>query len=482
MFLTMPGSARRTAMHKPSIAALGLAALLAGCAGLNPDYTRPTVDLPQAWRDAPAEGVRAQDAPWWKVYGDPVLDRLIDEALANNASAMLALARVDEARAALGATSAEQLPYVTAGANRNRTRLSQRGATPLPPGFGPEHNDTRVSADVSYEIDLWGRLRNATQAARAELLATEAAGETVRIALTSDVAQGYFALRALDAQLAATRRSLATRTEALELQKKRAELGDISEYDYRQLEADVAAERAQVPVLEQQRAQQENALAVLLGRSPRAIYEGALEAGTDPEEQTVAIVVPSGLPSDLLLRRPDLVQAEQTLVAANARVAVARAAYFPRISLTGSLGSESVALSDLFTGPAGIWQAAVAVGQPIYGGGRFDAQVEAAGARERQAFAQYRLAIQNAFRDVRNALVAQAKARERLAAEGDRAAALRTTLRFARLRYVNGMTSQLEVLDAERNLLAAEQNRIDALRAQRAAIADLFKALGGVWS
>ncbi|HYT86740.1 MAG TPA: efflux transporter outer membrane subunit [Burkholderiales bacterium] len=469
-------------MHKPAIAALGLAALLAGCAGLNPDYTRPAVDLPQAWRDAPAEGVRAQEAPWWKVYGDPVLDRLIDEALANNASVMLALARVDEARAALGATSAEQLPYVTAGANRNRTRLSQRGATPLPPGFDPEHNDTRVSADVSYEIDLWGRLRNATQAARAELLATEAARETVRIALTSDVAQGYFALRALDAQLAATRRSLATRTEALELQKKRAQLGDISEYDYRQLEADVAAERAQVPVLEQQRAQQENALAVLLGRSPRAIYEGALEVGTDPEEQTVAIVVPSGLPSDLLLRRPDLVQAEQTLVAANARVAVARAAYFPRISLTGSLGSESVALSDLFTGPAGIWQAAIAVSQPIYGGGRFDAQVEAAGARERQALARYRLAIQNAFRDVRNALVAQAKARERLAAEGDRAAALRTTLRFARLRYVNGMTSQLEVLDAERNLLAAEQNRIDALRAQRAAIANLFKALGGVWS
>ena len=469
-------------MHKPAIAALGLAALLVGCAGLNPDYTRPAVDLPQAWRDAPAEGVRAQDAPWWKVYGDPVLDRLIEEALANNASVMLALARVDEARAALGATSAEQLPYVTASANRNRTRLSQRGATPLPPGFDPEHNDTRVSADVSYEIDLWGRLRNATQAARAELLATEAARETVRIALTSDVAQGYFALRALDAQLAATRRSLATRTEALELQKKRAQLGDISEYDYRQLEADVAAERAQVPVLEQQRAQQENALAVLLGRSPRAIYEGALEAGIDPEEQTVAIVVPSGLPSDLLLRRPDLVQAEQTLIAANARVAVARAAYFPRISLTGSLGSESVALSDLFTGPAGIWQAAIAVSQPIYGGGRFDAQVEAAGARERQALARYRLAIQNAFRDVRNALVAQAKARERLAAEGDRAAALRTTLRFARLRYVNGMTSQLEVLDAERNLLAAEQNRIDALRAQRAAIADLFKALGGVWS
>jgi outer membrane protein, multidrug efflux system len=462
--------------------ALGLALLLAGCAGLKPDYTKPAVDLPAAWRDAPADGMQARDARWWKVYGDPVLDRLIDEALAHNANVMLAIARVDEARAALSATSADQRPQVNANASRSRTRVSQRGSTPLPPGVNPEFSDARVAAGVSYEIDLWGRLRNATQAARADLLASEAARETVLITLTSDVAQSYFSLRAFDEQLAATRRSLAARTEALGMQKRRFEVGDISEFDYRQLEADVAAERALMPVLEQQRAQQENALAVLLGKSPRAIYGGVLEAGSDPEGQTVAIVVPAGLPSDLLLRRPDLVQAEQTLIAANARVAVARAAYFPTLSLTGYLGSESVALSDLFTGPAGIWQAALAAGQPIYAGGRIDAQVQAAGARERQALAQYQLAIQNAFREVRDALVSQAKARERLEAERDRVAALRTTLRFARLRYQNGMTGQLEVLDAERNLLAAEQNRIDALRAQRAAIADLFKALGGVWS
>ena len=462
--------------------ALGLALLLAGCAGLKPDYTKPVVDLPAGWRDAPADGMQVRDAHWWKVYGDPVLDRLIDEALAHNANVMLAIARVDEARAALFVTSADQRPQVNANASRARTRVSQRGSTPLPPGVNPEFNDTRVTAGVSYEIDLWGRLRNATQAARADLLATEAARDTVLITLTSDVAQSYFSLRAFDEQLAATRRSLAARTEALGMQKRRFEVGDISEFDYRQLEADVAAERALMPLLEQQRAQQENALAVLLGQSPRAIYEGALEAGGDPEGETVAIVVPAGLPSDLLLRRPDLVQAEQTLIAANARVAVARAAYFPTLSLTGYLGSESVALSDLFTGPTGIWQAALAAGQPIYAGGRIDAQVQAAGARERQALAQYQLAIQNAFREVRDALVSQAKARERLEAESDRVAALRTTLRFARLRYQNGMTGQLEVLDAERNLLAAEQNRIDALRAQRAAIADLFKALGGVWS
>jgi len=467
-------------MHKLSI--LGFALLLAGCTGLKPDYTKPAVDLPTGWRDAPADGVQARDARWWKVYGDPVLDSLIDEALANNANVMLAIARVDEARAALSVTSADQRPQVDAAANRSRSRVSQRSAVPLPPGTNPEFNNTRVTVGVSYEIDLWGRLRNATLAARADLLATEAARETVLITLTSDVAQAYFALRAFDGELAATRRSIAARSEALGMQKRRFEVGDISEFDYRQLEADVAAERALLPVLELQRAQQENALAVLLGKSPRAIYEGALEAGSDPEGQTAAIVVPAGLPSDLLLRRPDLVQAEQTLIAANARVAVARAAYFPTLSLTGSLGRESVALSDLFTGPAGIWQAALAAGQPIYAGGRIDAQLQAAGARERQALAQYQLAIQNAFRDVRNALVAQAKAREQLEAESERVTALRITLRFARLRYQNGMTGQLEVLDAERNLLAAEQNRIDALRAQRAAIADLFKALGGVWS
>src|SRR2546422_5224194 len=309
-------------MRKLSI--LGFALLLAGCAGLKPDYTKPAVDLPAGWRDAPADGVQARDARWWKVYGDPVLDRLVDEALAHNANVMLAIARVDEARAALSATSADQRPQVNASANHSRTRVSQRGPTPLPPGVNPEFNDTQVAVGVSYEIDLWGRLRNATQAARADLLATEAARETVLITLTSDVAQAYFALRAFDGQLEATRRSLAARrafdgqleatrrslaarSEALGMQKKRFDVGDISEFDYRQLQADVAAERALLPVLELQRAQQENALAVLLGKSPRAIYGGAIEAGSDPEDRTVAIVVPGGLPSDLLLRRPDLV-------------------------------------------------------------------------------------------------------------------------------------------------------------------------------
>ena len=469
-------------MSRLPIVSLSLVAALAACTSLDPNYSRPKLDLPAGWRDTPADGAKAQAAEWWKMYDDPVLDRLVEEALANNANLMLAAARVEEARAIVSATAADQRPQVSANAERSRTQFSQRAPIPVPPGVGTRSSDTRVSLDVSYEIDLWGKLRNATAAARADLLASEAASETVRVTLTADVAQGYFALRSFDGQLAATRRAVAARTESLAMQKKRFEVGDISEFEYRQLEAELAAERAQVPVLEQQRSQQENALAVLLGRSPRAIYESTLEAGSDPEEQAVAIAVPAGLPSDLLQRRPDIAQAEQNLIAANARIAVARAAYFPSISLTGFLGSESVALSDLFTGPAGIGQAAVALGQPIYAGGRLDAQVEAASARERQALALYQFAVQNAFREVRDALIAQVKARDRLDAERDRAAALQIALRFARLRYENGLSSQLEVLDAERNLLAAEQNRIDALRAQRAAIADLFKALGGVWS
>jgi multidrug efflux system outer membrane protein len=374
------------------------------------------------------------------------------------------------------------MPQVAASASRSRTQVSEVGATPLPPGFDRRVSDTRLAVGVSYELDLWGRLRNATQAARADLLASEAARETVRLALTSDVAQGYFAIRALDGEIVATRRALDARTESLGIQRKRRDLGDTSAFEYRQLEAEVAAERAQLPVLELQRAQQENVLAVLLGRSPREIYEGTLNAGSDSEDARTLVVVPSGLPSGLLLQRPDLVQAEQNLIAANARIGVARAAYFPDITLTGYLGSESIALSNLFKGPAGIWQLAATLTQPIFEGGRIEAGVQAANARERQALAQYEFAVQNAFREVRDALVSQVKARERLDAESERVVALRDAQGLAELRYRNGMTSQLELLDAQRNLLAAEQNQIDALRAHRAALADLFKALGGAWS
>jgi multidrug efflux system outer membrane protein len=459
--------------------AIAIAAALAGCAGTRPNYERPAIELPAGWA-APA-GISGAGVQWWKIYGDTALDKLVEEALASNANLALAVARVDESRAQVGLAQADQLPSVDAGFNRSRQQNSRSTATAFP-GVPREYNDYRATLSVSYELDLWGRLRNATTAARAELLASESARETVRITLAADVAQSYFALRAYDEQIAATRRSLDTRIESLGMQKKRLDVGAISEFDYRQLEAEVAAARGQLPQLERLRSQQENALAVLLGRSPKAIYEGAITRTGGSGGEPPALVVPTGLPSELLLRRPDLVQAEQRIVAQNARIAEARASLFPSITLTGLLGSESALLRNLFSGPAGLWSLAAAIAQPIYSGGRLDAGINAAQARERQALAQYQDAIQNAFREVRDAIVAQTKTREQFDAEDQRAVALRQALSLARLRYQNGMASQLDVLDVERNLLAAEQSRADSLRAQRAAIADLFKALGGGWT
>ena len=242
----------------------------------------------------------------------------------------------------------------------------------------------------------------------------------------------------------------------------------------------MAAARAQVPALEQRRASVEVALGVLLGRSPRAITNDSVALRKDAGELPIT-VIPEGLPSELLLRRPDIVQAEQTLIAANAQIGVARAALFPRIALTGFLGVGSGSLGNLFSG-AGIWQLAAGVAQPIFQGGRLRAEVDAVSARERQALAQYQKTVQVAFGEVREALVAQTRTREVFVAESERVAALRETLRLARIRFDNGLSSQLEVIDAERNLLQAELNRVDALRAQRAAVADVVRTLGGGWT
>ena len=323
-------------------------------------------------------------------------------------------------------------------------------------------------------------MRGAGKAARAELLATQAARETVRIALGADVVRSYFTLLALDEQLASTRRALTLREDNLRLQRVRNTAGLASDFQLRQLEAEVAAAQALAPALERSRTAEELALAVLLGRSPRAITESTVKRGSDRNEAP-APVAPEGLPSDLLLRRPDVVAAEQRLIAANARIGVARAAMFPRIALTGYLGSESGALRDLFSGPALIWQLAFGLAQPIFQAGRLSGEIEAVKAREQQALVQYQKAVQESFREVRQALSAQTHSREVFEAESARAASLRDALRLARIRFDNGLVSQLEVIDAERNLLAAELNRLDALRAQRVAVADLVRALGGGW-
>jgi len=452
-----------------------LLVLLAGCATPPPPQP-PKVELPSAWKESAPRF--AEDGRWWLVYQDVELDKLVDEAIARNTDLLIAAARVDEARALVADARGAQLPTVDAEGTAQRQRISQRTGNAFP-GIPTRFSDYRATLNVSWEVDIFGRLRANASAARADLQASEAAREGVRLALAAQVAKSYFSLRALDEQVTVTQRNIGLREDALGLQRKRFQGGVISEYDLRQLEAEAASVRAQLPPLERQRDAEEAALTVLLGRSPQQILEAGVSRTSLYDESLHAAVLPSGMPSELLLRRPDLVEAERSLAAANARVAAARADLFPSIVLTGTAGRESAALSNLFTGPAGIWLFAASITQPIFAGGRLEARTEAARARERAALAQYQKAIQNAFSEVRTALSDQTRSRESYEAEAAREEALAQSLRLARLRYQNGIASQLDVIDAERGLLAARIARVEALRAQRAAIADLFRALGG---
>lgn len=458
-----------------------LSAVLAGCA-VGPDYKRPAVELPQNYTVAP-QGVTATantaaaQTQWWTTFNDAALNVVVNEALKNNLDVVAAAARVAEARALLGLAISDQVPSVYAAAGRDRVRNSQSVAG-AGQGFPVYSSTNRISLNLSYEIDFWGKYRRATEAARADLMSIEANRDAVRLMMITQVVQGYFNLLSLDAKLVATEQAVKRGADALGLQQKRFDAGVISEFDFQQRSAEVDAARAQLPPLLSERGKQERALAVLLGRSPRAVVENRMERS--PTLAPVnAVVAPAGLPSDLLLRRPDLVDAEQKLAATSARIGVARAAYFPSISLTGLFGGESEALGDLFKGPARVWSFAGDLIQPLWGAGRVTRNVEAAEARNEQAVAQYKIAIANAFREVQDAIQAQSAAREVNEIEQRRVTSLSKTWDLAKLRYSNGIASQLDVIDAERNLLLAELNRIEAERSLRASVADLYKALGG---
>ena len=461
------------------LAAVMIGAVLAGCTTVGPDYKRPQVETPDQW---PGETTTvAISSIWWRAYGDPALDQMIDEALEHNLDLRQAIARVNEARAALGIARADQYPGVSANASASRNRASQDSVLSIPPGTDPEYSNYRATLNVSYEIDFWGKYRRATEAARATLLRSQFNREAVRLALIADVAKSYFSLRALDAQVAITRRTISTRQASTALQRMRFEAGVASELDLRQVEAEAAQAQALLPAIELLLAAQETALGVLLGRSPRAIVGQPVERGAALDALTVPPSVPSGLPSEMLERRPDLRQAEQSLVAANARIGQAKAAYYPSISLTGFFGGESATLSNLFNAQALTWQFAGSAAQTVFDAGRIESQVGVAEARQQLALAQYQSAIQNAFKDTLDALVAQRKARETMEAEQLRIDALQSAMKLAQLRYDNGISSLLDVLTAERALLDAQLNHVRAQRVQLAATADLFMALGGGW-
>ena len=464
-----------------AVALLFPACLLAACA-VGPDYKRPELALPESWpqqQDAAAQKANSADEQWWHLYADTILDQLEDEALAHNSDIQVAAARVLEVRAQLGIAQADQFPTVGANINESRTEYTLNGATPYPSTLPRIQSSYQATLNASYELDLWGKIRRATEAARADLLSAESAKETVRLTLTTQLAQQYFALVALDAQEAAIQRLLASRQERIGLNKKQVEVGVLSEYDLHQAEADVATVQSQLASIGLARNKQETALTLLLGRSPRDVMGGGELHRGSPSLPVVS--VPDGLPADLLLRRPDLRDAEQRLVSLNARIGVARAQYFPSLSLTGYAGGQSVSFSNLFSGPSRIFQFAANVSEPIFNAGRVGYLVDAAEARRDQALIQYKQAVANAFGDVRNALSAQSAAQQVLTYETTRSDALASAYKQAELRFQAGIASRLELLDVERNYLQAQLNRLDAERAQRSAVADLFKALGGGW-
>jgi len=445
--------------------------LLVSCT-VGPDYKRPDLDLPRDYGVTQSSATAPQK--WWSVFGDPVLDRMVDEALAANYDLKAAAARIENARGRLAIARAPLTPDVGVRGSVSRDRASALGSVPIPPDF-LETKTHRLELAASWELDFWGKYRRGSEAARAELVATEAGQEAIRLSLIGEVVRGYFALEALDRRLDVAERTLTGREKALEMQKVRLDAGAVSELEYRQVESDWLGARALVPALRQLRIRQEGALAVLLGRTPRDVMEARIDRGA-PGLPTVE--VPAGIPSDLLLRRPDVRVAEEQLHAANARIGVARAAYFPSITLTGYYGGESQALGDLFTAQARTWSIAGGLLQPLFAGGQIRGGVQAAEASTIEAEMTYRKAVANAFREVRDAIGAQSNLREVAVAQRGRETALERTYELARLRYDNGAVSLFDVLDTERQLLLVRLEAIDADRDRRDAIVDLYLALG----
>jgi multidrug efflux system outer membrane protein len=466
-------SARKLVTVRSGWAALLLGSALAGCT-VGPDYRRPDIDVPTTWRLGSTEADQISNIAWWDQFQDPVLSDLVRTALANNKDLKVATANVAQAAAQYGIVRSAQLPQVDANASAERQGVSRTTAVKVPPG-SQVFNNYAVNLSASFELDIWGKLRRATEAAEASLLASEQGRGTVVLTLVATVANGYIQLRALDRQLEIALYTKGTLGEAARLQRIRFEEGAVPQSDYQQAEAQYREAASRVPELERQIAQQENFISVLLGHNPGPIARGrTISALQFPD-------VPTGLPSSLLERRPDIRQAEDNLIAANADIGVAKAAFFPDINLTGLLGVQSAQLSDLFKGPSKVWSFGGTLLQPIFEGGRLTSQVALAEAQQQQALYTYEKSIISAFQDVENALIDRTKfgqVREEQAREVD---ALRSFRDLADLRYREGATIYLEVATAEQGLFNAELAYVATQAQLFQSYANLYKAMGGGW-
>ena len=457
-----------------------IALMLTSCM-MGPNYKRPEVDTPQTWRFEDEKAKDVANTAWWEQFNDPALNDLINTALKENKDIKIAAARVEEFIGRYGTTRAALFPQIGAGAAYGRQRVSElTGPSPLADVPGPNQpnptfNSSELFLNAVWEIDLWGKLRRATEAARAEMLSTEEARRSVILTLVTSVANSYINLRDFDKQLELTRQTAKSYKESYDLFSLRFKYGIVSQIEVSQAKSQYEQALSNIPFFEKLIAQQENAISVLLGRNPGPIARGRTI------DEFMFPAVPAGLPSDILTNRPDIRQAEQNLIAANANIGVAKSLYFPTISLTGMLGWASNDLSDLFKGQSKVWSWAIPATMPIFTAGAIAGQVKATEALQQQALFNYEKSIQEAFREVDDALVDQKRTREQIEAEVRQLEALREYVRLARLRYDNGYASYLEVLYAENSLYASELTHTQSQAALFQALVNVYKAMGGGW-
>ena len=458
---------------RPLIALLG-AALLGGCA-LGPNYTRPDLQAPDRFRFAtePAAAASLGDLQWWDLYQDPRLQELIRSALRGNLDLRVAVARVEQARAALGSSGMALLPQLSAGAGAQRASTAQ---DLLRPGQLPLSDQFQAQGLLSYELDIWGRLRRTREAARADFLASEYARRAVLVGLVSDVATAYFDLITLHQELDITRRTVETRQKLVDLTRAKHDRGVISGLDVAAAEAQLAAARVSIPQQELVLAQTEHRLAILLGGYPQGF-----ELPSTAEAPRVAPTPPAGLPSSLIERRPDILQSEQTLRAANARLGAAKAALFPTLSLTGAFGRISTELTRLFTSPNEAWSASAGLLQPLLDPQRSVFTKRAAEGRRAEALADYEQTVRRALGEVADALIARSKQAEIELAQRDQVEALRRASSIAHARYEAGTASYVDVTNADRDLFTAELTLATASRDSLLTAVLLYRALGGGW-
>ena len=454
----------------PVILALG--ALLSACM-VGPNYKRPDIDIPASFRFEEANTADTANTEWWKQFGDPVLDDLVEDALANNKNVQIAAANIEQAAGVLTTTRSPLFPQVSYFSSAGRARLSEEGPFPALPS-NPQ-SSFQLLGGATWEIDLWGRIRRQTESARASVFASVAARRGVILSLVSAVASGYLELRGLDDQLEIAKRTLGTYADSVKLFTLQFQHGQVSEMTLAQARTQYATALAAIPQIRLQIAQLEQAISILLGRNPGPITRGKTI------DQLMLFPVPSGLPSELLDRRPDLVQAEENLIAANAQIGAARALYFPMISLTSMAGLTSSELKNLFKGPAAAWAFAGSITGPIFTAGAISGQVAQTEAAEQAALVGYQEAIQNAFADVANALVSHQELSEQLAAQTELVEASGDYTRLANLQYTGGYTPYFTVLQAEQQFFPAELNLAQTRAALLNSLVSVYRAMGGGW-